>query len=129
MTTARQPTLTGRDHLDITEYDEPARLLAALKDASPAEGGLVWQFQLGPDDSAPTLAVGVRGATGALVWYEGDDQFVPVEGANTDWVDYWTWFGHESPMPPSSEVPVDRVYAAVEELIRTRRRPTCVTWR
>lgn len=134
MTTTGQPILMGRDHLDVTGYAESALLLDALREANahsgdPAKGGLVWHFQLGADDSVPTLAVGVRGEVGALVWYEGADQFVPVNGMNRDWAGYWTWSGHESPMPPCAEVPVDEVYAVLDELVRTRRRPMCVTWR
>jgi hypothetical protein len=121
-------TLAGRDQLDVTEFDDPEPVLAALRAANvDSVGGLVWHFQL-DGDSSPTLAVGVRGEIGALVWYEAGDELVPAAGTNGDWVEYWTWFGHDAPMPPRSEVPVELVYAALAELVRTRERPKIVDW-
>lgn len=135
MTTIVSPVLVGRDHLDITEQREPGPLLAALREANEPSigartGGFVWFFRLGATDDDPALAVGVRGEVGALAWYSGNDELVPVGGLNEAEVDrYWTWFGHESPMPPHSELPIAVVYQVVEEWISTHRRPECLRWR
>lgn len=133
MSTVEQAVLMGRDHLDITPYRDPAPVLASLRDANQDRvdrdaGGCVWLFQLGDGAGDPCLALGVRGDVGALVWYARPGRFVPANGMNGEYVDYWTWFGDESPMRPGAEVPIDQVYAAMDELIRTHRRPTCVAW-
>ncbi|HEX3784003.1 MAG TPA: Imm1 family immunity protein [Pseudonocardiaceae bacterium] len=132
MNAVEPPVLMGRDHMDITDYHDPAVLVALLREANerPAdapEGGFVWLFRLGTNSGDPTLALGARGEIGALAWYEDKDEFVPVNGLNEEDADcYWTWFGHEAPMPPRSEVPIEQVTAALDELIRTHRRPTCL---
>jgi hypothetical protein len=93
-------------------------------------GGFVWLFRLGTSDDDPALAVGVRGEIGALAWYAGDDELVPVDGLNEHEADcYWTWFGHESPMPPHSELSIALVYQVIEEWVSTHRRPRCLRWR
>jgi hypothetical protein len=129
-----KPVLIGHDHLDITGQHEPGLVVAALYaadmplDEAPA-GGFVWLFLLGSADDDPTLAVGVRGQAGALTWYAGDDELAPANGLNEAESDnYWTWFGHEAPMPPRSEMPIAEVYRALAEWISTHRRPTCVQW-
>jgi hypothetical protein len=128
-------TLIGHDHLDITGHREPGPVLTALCEASessaaPHVGGFVWLFRLGSGDHDPTLAVGVRGEIGALAWYAGDDELVPVGGLNEAEADgYWTWFGHESPMPPRAEMLVADVYRALSQWVSTHQRPTCLRWR
>jgi hypothetical protein len=132
MSTMVKPVLDGRDHLDITDLREAGPILAALRevnDEPAAAGGFVWFFPLGSSDADPTLAVGVRGEIGALTWYVADRTLVPVGGLNEDDADcYWTWFGHEFPMQPRSEVPIDMAYQALAEWISTHERPTCVDW-
>ena len=123
------------DQLDITDQREPGPVLAALQEANASSAGartsgLVWLFRLGQTDDDPTLAVGVRGEVGALAWYAGDEELVPVNGLNKDEADrYWTWFGHESPMPPRSELPIADVYRVLTEWINIHRRPKCLRWR
>ncbi len=134
MSTMVKPVLTGNDHLDIADQREPGPILAALRAVNgqfeARSGGLLWLFRLGSNDDDPTLAVGVRGEIGALAWYLADDELVPVDGLNEDDADrYWTWFGHEFPMPPGSELPIDVVYRALAEWISTHRRPECIRWR
>lgn len=133
MNTAAQPVLMGSDHLDITVYSDPTELLARLREANDyradtPDDGFVWEFRLGPSDDDPALLLGIRGEIGALVWYGKQDKFVPAGGLNTDYANYWTWFGHEAPMRPGSEVPIEQVYAALDELIRTHQRPACIDW-
>ncbi|HEV3362062.1 MAG TPA: Imm1 family immunity protein [Pseudonocardiaceae bacterium] len=134
MTIVMNLVLTGNDHLDITDHHEPGPLLAALREVNGQSGadrtgGFMWLFRLGSSDDDPTLAVGVRGEIGALAWYLGNDELVPANGLNDDDADrYWTWFGHEFPLPRRSELPIDLVYRALAEWIGTHRRPTCVAW-
>ncbi|MFE2753009.1 Imm1 family immunity protein [Actinosynnema sp. NPDC059335] len=134
MTAPGQSVLAGRDQVNVLELGDATAVVAALRavgaaSGEPSEGGLVWHFQVGGDESSPTLVAGVRGEVGALVWYEGDGEFVPVNGTNDDWASYWTWSGHEAAVPPGAEVSLDEVCAAVDQLILTRRRPACVEWR
>jgi hypothetical protein len=134
MTTSGQTVLSGRDHLNVRELDDAASVVAELRavnvaNGDPARGGLVWHFQLGDDESSPALVAGVRGEVGAVAWYEGVDELTPVDGTNDDWAAYWTWSGHEFPMRPGTEIPLSEVCAAVEQLIRTRRRPDRIGWR
>lgn len=130
---AEKVDLIGHDRLEISARHDPARVLALLREANHDwagrnAGGCVWLFQLGDGSGDPCLAVGVRGDVGALTWYAKPGRFVPTNGMNNEYVDYWTWCGHESPMWPRAEVPVEQAYAALEELIRTHQRPTCVEW-
>jgi hypothetical protein len=133
MSTVEHAVLMGREQLDVSSYRDPAPVLALLREANQDRvdrhvGGCVWLFQLGDESTDPCLAVGVRGNVGALVWYARPGRFVPGNGMNGEYIDYWTWTGHESPMRPGAEVPIDQVYEAVDELIRTHQRPTCVAW-
>ena len=131
--TRDKAVVIGRDQLDVSAYRDPGPILALLRAANQDRserhvGGCVWLFQLGDGSDDPCLALGVRGEVGALVWYAKPGRFVPSGGMNAEYVDYWTWFGHESPMRPGAEVPIGQVCGALEELIRTHRRPTCVDW-
>lgn len=126
--------LIGHEHLNISGLRESGPVLATLREINgqPGEtrpGGFVWLFRLGPNDEDPTLVVGVRGEIGALAWYVGEDELLPADGLNEDEADrYWTWFGHEAPMPQRSELPIAVVYRALAEWISTHRRPECVRW-
>jgi hypothetical protein len=51
---------------------------------------------------------------------------VPENGANDEYVDYFTWEGHYFARPPGTEVPIDVVFEAVRECVDTMNRPTCV---
>jgi hypothetical protein len=130
--TTTELSMTDHVQLDVTPYDDAAPVVAALRNAyaqsTTPDAAFVWFFQLGAGEWAPTLAVGIRGEIGALTWYQGNEGFVPADGSNQEDVDYWMWSGHEAPMPPQSEVPISVVYAALEELVRTHERPTCVDW-
>lgn len=140
MTTDEQPVLMGREALDVARHREPERIVALLREAndhwarqtsdSDRDGGLVWDFRVGPDEKgAPVLRVGVRGDRGAVEWFHGEEDLIPAEGGlNADWVDYWSWFGYDSSAPPWSEIPIDKVYEVVAEFVRTTKRPTCIPW-
>lgn len=82
--------------------------------------------QLGPVG----LGVGVNGATGVLRWTTPDGRsLVPEDGMNTEPVLYRLAGIRESYMPVGSEVPIETVYAAVAEFLRTHRLPRCIRWR
>ncbi|MGW5789129.1 Imm1 family immunity protein [Saccharopolyspora sp. NPDC003752] len=92
------------------------------------EAGLTWFFKHEPGEDTPTLTLGVRGTTGALMWFDATSGLVPAEGTNTEHVDYFTMDGHLMVMSPGAEVPIARVQEALREFAHTRQRPTCVTW-
>jgi len=124
---------TGRVTVDVTTYVTPADLvdrLLAVNTAAGAEVGRVWLLRAGATDDLPALAVGMRGELGALEWIDTADnsRFVPADGLNPDWADYFLWGGLDQGMPPRAELPVQRVLEAVSEFARTCRRPTSVDW-
>lgn len=57
-----------------------------------------------------------------------NERFVPANGVNPEWVTYYTVHLHDNSMPPRAELPLADVLAAVEEYVRTGRRPMCVDW-
>jgi Immunity protein Imm1 len=134
MTVTEPYGVLRREELDITEFADAEVLVASLREANVyrsknPDAGLVWIFMNGEDPDAETLFVGVRDEVGSLVWCHGQDGFLPENGLNADWAGYWTWFGHDTPMDPGSEVPIEQVYAALTEFVTTRQRPTCIAWR
>ncbi|MFI0469693.1 Imm1 family immunity protein [Saccharopolyspora sp. 5N102] len=109
------------------DIDEIIRGLAerAQRRRKP-EAGLAWFFQHEPGSAAPTLTLGVRGTTGALMWFHAKTALVPSEGTNTEYVDYFTVDGHMMVMSPRAELPIERVQEALREFARSQQRPTCV---
>ncbi|ONI87981.1 hypothetical protein ALI22I_19705 [Saccharothrix sp. ALI-22-I] len=137
MTATEHPSLwgeqTGQVTVDVTAYATPEDLTRLLLAANPATGagvGRAWLLRAGVEDDLPTLAVGMRGEVGALEWIDhaGGGRFVPVDGLNPDWAEYFLWGGIDQGMPPRAELPVQRVLEAVSEFVRTGRRPTSVDW-
>jgi Immunity protein Imm1 len=136
--TATEPTplqgeQTGQVTVDVTTYATPEDLTRRLLAANPATGasvGRVWSLRAGIEDGLPTLAVGMRGEVGALEWIDHavGGRFVPVDGLNPNWAEYFVWGGIDQGMPPQAELPVQRVLEAVSEFVRTRWRPTSVDW-
>jgi len=123
---------TGRVVIDVTAYADPRELtrqLLAVNPPTDAVTGRAWLLKAGGEDELPTLAVGLRGEVGALEWVDATGgRSVPLDGLNTDWVDYFLWGGIDQGMPAHTELPVQRVLQAVSEFIRTHRQPTCVNW-
>ncbi|MFC5054314.1 Imm1 family immunity protein [Saccharothrix xinjiangensis] len=122
--------------VDLQRITDPGQLTAMLAAANVEPGspaGWVWFLRHGTDPDAPTLAVGMRGDIGALEWIDfdsgGTGRFVPVDGLNQDWAEYSVQGGHDQGMPPGAELPLNRVFTAVEEFARTGQRPTSVHWR
>lgn len=149
--TETEPKLMGRERAYTSWFDTSETIVELLRDANRyrdtpqagetadaaeetsgagTDGGFVWAFEREPGEgNAPELHAGVRGPMGALEWIEGNAVFIPVDGLNTDWVSYVTWFWHDRSVEPGAEVPIERVYAAVAEFARTGRRPACITWK
>lgn len=139
MTSDNEPTLMGRDYLDITEHRDPERVVKWLREAneyftaqnSNDIGGTVWSFMVGPEQPGlKVMRFGVRGDRGWVEWYHGQENLIPAEGGlNEDWVDYWTWFSYEAgSAPPGSELPFDQVCDLLAEFVRTAERPTSIEW-
>lgn len=135
-----EPTLLGREYLDITEYRDVDQVVALLREANShytrivaeqqGDGGLVWNFRAGPVvEGGKILRIGVRGDRGSVEWFHGQEDLIPADGGlNDDWVDYWSWHGHESGAPPGSELPIDQVYQLLAEFVRTADRPNSIAW-
>lgn len=138
MTNQSTPTLLDHDLFDVARH-EPEHMVALLQQAnsyrdtkahdSGSDGGFVWDFQHGPDDTGPVLRIGVRGERGSLEWFHGQENLIPIGGLNNEWVDYWSPFGDHSSAPPGSEVPIEHVYTALAEFTRSGQRPPHLTWR
>ncbi|MBW4718686.1 Imm1 family immunity protein [Saccharothrix obliqua] len=124
---------TGRVFVDVTAYDTPDELIALLLAANPANGsqvGRAWFLRAGTEENLPTLTVGMRGEIGAAEWTDlaAGTRFVPADGLNPDWVDYFLWGGIDQGMPPRAELATERILPIVAEFARTRRKPMCVQW-
>ncbi|WP_190820085.1 hypothetical protein [Saccharopolyspora pogona] len=67
---------TDIEHLvrGLSEHDQTRK---------KAECGIAWFFQHQPGEDAPTLTLGVRGTTGALMWFDAatcaEELFNPLE--------------------------------------------------
>lgn len=128
--TTELTSLAARDEIEIATIRQPGDLTTALTSANDQCGsfsGRVWFLVTEPDVEAPCLAVGVRGAMGALEWID-EERLVPVGGLNSEWATYYTVHLHDNSMPPHAELPLAAVLAAAEEYIRTGQRPTCINW-
>ncbi|MGH3518348.1 MAG: Imm1 family immunity protein [Haloechinothrix sp.] len=137
VTPSSEPSLLQEQRINITEWTDGPAFVGLLSDANAGlkhqgdeSWGFAWWLVLGDNADSPTLGVGVRGAVGALSWWEGDQEFVHEAGFNADHADtYTTTDGHHFAQPPGSEMPIGQVYAAVEELVSTHQRPTSIAWR
>ena len=91
-----------------------------------------WTVDSGPLDplseEGRTLTFGVNGTMGGLSFATSEHVYVPVEGTNGDWAEYFTAGSHSTFLPPRAEVRVELVYAALEEFLDSAAMPTCVTW-
>jgi len=131
MTTVELPASMKADVLDVRLF-APGQLVDLIKSVNTEhEGpaGTVWFLRHGSNPDTPGLTAGVRGDVGALDWFGETATEVPVDGRNSDDVDYFTPSGHHNAMPPGSELPVERVLEAVAEFVRTGVRPASIDWR
>lgn len=132
--TATDPHVMGRDRVDLSAYSgDHDELVKQLREANEHRaampGGLVWFVHRSPEDDSCVMNAGVRDGRGALEWIDNErgEVFLPG-GVNVEDVDYFTWFGHHTPMAPGTDVAVELVLRAVAEFARTGERPTCVEW-
>jgi hypothetical protein len=77
------------------------------------------------------LQAGLAGHRGALIWVEDGRTFIPSGGLrrlrnDRDWDPYFDWSGTPCSVRGAASVPVELVFAAVREVVATRRRPTVV---
>jgi hypothetical protein len=80
---------------------------------------------------AVRLEAGIAGPRGALIWVEHERTFIPSRGVRRlrdkhDWDPYLDWSGTPCSVRGAASVPVELVFAAVREVVATRRRPTVV---
>ncbi|WP_371878860.1 Imm1 family immunity protein [Amycolatopsis roodepoortensis] len=125
------PGLARQDAYDVAAMATADDLVSMLKavnaERERPDAGVVWWLHVA-DQPDGELIVGVRGAHGVALWSEPSRSFRPEDGANVDHVDYFTWLGHHYTQPPRTEVPVEHVYQAVAEFVRTKARPNCIRW-
>jgi hypothetical protein len=83
--------------------------------------------QLHADDGI-VLTVALRRDRGALLWIgQHGENDVTSGGVNDSAAIYYDG-GHDSPVPPHSELPLTKVLDAAAEFLDTGRRPTNVYW-
>ncbi|MDQ3576696.1 MAG: Imm1 family immunity protein [Actinomycetota bacterium] len=121
----------GSMHLDL--LPPGTDLVGAVRHLNddPISFPWAWTIRAGDTDplvDGPAILAGVHGDVGALIWLGRNDDFVPVDGLNADWMTYHLGGLHDTPIPPKGEVPIETVYRALTEFIETRDRPTCVEW-
>lgn len=122
-------TVLSREGFDVAELSGDFDLVAELRRVNEQHGrqGAPCWF-LYHREEFPGLTVGVHGDRGALYWDDLDTPATPVHGTNAEHVDYFTGGVHHYTFPPSAELPLEHVLAAVTEFVRTGQRPTCVEW-
>ena len=79
------------------------------------------------------LNAGLAGDAGALCWVDRTGTYIPADGrpALTEpagWLAYVDWAGEACGVHVALRVPIDRVFAAVAEVVANRRRPRTVAW-
>ncbi|GAA3024344.1 Imm1 family immunity protein [Actinokineospora globicatena] len=134
--TEEQLPITGAGFISMDAIPPGVDLVREVRAINDAGVEIPWmwvltearvEFTAGEDQ--PVLTFGVYNEVGAVRWDEGEDEYLPVGGSNSEWVAYWLAGSHESYMQPHTEVPVETALRAVAEFLETRRRPTCVEWR
>jgi len=123
---------------DPLTTNEPAQLRQALLAAvDTAErqahrnglGEPMWPLIELHTDEGTILTVALRRSHGALYWVgrHGEND-VTCGGANLEPAIYYLG-GHDTPVPPHSELPLEKVLTAASEFLTTGYRPTIVHWR
>lgn len=125
-------TLTREPSYDVTTISDAGPLIEMMHavdtERAAPDAGVVW-WLYSSDDSEHELIVGVRDDRGCITWSEPTRSLVPHYGLNAEPVEYFTLDGHLYVQEPGSEVPVDVMWEAVREYIKTGERPTCLEWR
>jgi hypothetical protein len=139
-------TALHEDHgyyVDLRQLSTDVDLAGELRTFNRAKGPdktPVWSLVVEEDDSPdwgtwPSiwLDAGTAGSSGALQWTDRDGVFIPAGGVGLlsrpdEWLPYFDWSGVPCGVHVALEVPIEQVFAAVAELVVTRRRPGCVEW-
>ncbi len=121
--------------LHVDEISAEVDLVAELRrlNAEGVDIPWVWTVGAGYRNSVPpnrvTLKFGVNNTVGALMWTGDSQRLVPANGTNVEWTTYYLAGVHDTSIPPSSEVPINLVFAALTEFLDTHTRPACVKWK
>ncbi len=136
--------LLGEDlgnYVDLTRLRAGADLVGELRVLNSRHGSAsprLWQLVVEFDEndhwgSGPAiwLEAGIAGPRGALIWVEHGRTFIPAVGRyrlrdDRDWLSYLDWSGTPCGVRGAASIPVEQVFAAVREVVSTRRRPTVV---
>jgi hypothetical protein len=128
-------------YVDLTQLPADADVSGALRARNKKydpELAPLWSLvvEFSDDDSwgrwpSVWLQAGVAGTRGALIWVEHEQTFIPTRGVcrlrdQHDWDPYLDWSGTPCSVRGAASVPVELVFAAVREVVATRRRPTIV---
>lgn len=122
---------------DPLTTNEPARLrqalLAAVETAehqahSEGLGEPMWPLiELHAADGI-ILSVALRRSRGVLYWVgQHGENDVTSGGINSEPAIYYLG-GHDTPVPPHSELPLEKILTAASEFLITGYRPTTVHW-
>lgn len=113
---------------NLRELPSDLDLVQLMRDEVDQHPGTAPCWMISNGDLFPMLTVGLREGAGALMWDQGTSALVPDGGSNTADADYFLGNRDHSPFPPGTELPTDRVLAAVAEFVQTGQRPTCIEW-
>jgi len=135
---------TPSNLIDLTELPTDADVVSALRALNDEHGAdlpRLWQLTVehdvdphwGGHGPAVFLNAGTAGPTGALRWVDRSGEFIPAVGSrrlfsHEQRVPYFDWSGTACGVHVALQVPIDSVFAAVAELLASRRRPTCLQW-
>jgi Immunity protein Imm1 len=129
--------------VDLTDLSVDADVVAELRATNDEHGPdlpRLWRLTVehdhdphwGAGGPAVWLDAGTAGPAGALRWVERSGEFLPATGArrlfSQQRLGYFDWSGSACSVHVALQVPISLVFAAVAEVITTRRRPTCLEW-
>lgn len=129
------------NYADLTQLSADADVAGELRVLNARHGsGLarLWELVVEFDDfddwgRCPSvwLDAGFAGARGALIWVENERTFIPADGVRRladahDWLPYFDFAGVECSVRGAASVPIEQVFAVVQEVVATRRRPELV---
>lgn len=124
------------NYLDLTQVPVNADVSGEMRLLNTRHGAgsaRLWQLVVEFDDDdgwggGPSvwLQAGLAGPRGALIWVEPGRAFVPAAGVRRladshDWLSYFDWSGTPCSVRGAASVPIEQVFAAVDEVVATRR--------
>ncbi|OLT45211.1 hypothetical protein BJF85_02155 [Saccharomonospora sp. CUA-673] len=125
--------LTGFHVDDVPDVDA---FVARVREfaAQGLEVGHFWVIAAGPKDVRAAdhveLEFGIsdKPGVGVLAFGQGDEHYVPAHGTNEDEVEYMLGGLHPSYLPAKAEVPLEDVYAGLDQFLHTQRCPVVLDW-